>query len=81
MKLPDGSVMVSGSITETMTMTPEEDGGKTTLAGFIREFIGEKETEKPIEARLTIPVVINIKNGKPAEIVGMSYVPVGAELK
>lgn len=80
-KLPDGSVMVSGSITETMTMTPEEDGGKTTLAGFIREFIGEKETEKPIEARLTIPVVINIKNGKPAEIVGMSYVPVGAELK
>ncbi|MBM7797043.1 hypothetical protein [Pseudoglutamicibacter cumminsii] len=80
-KLPDGSVMVSGSITETMTMTPEKDGGKTTLAGFIREFIGEKETEKPIEARLTIPVVINVKNGKPAEIVGMSYVPVGAELK
>lgn len=80
-KLPDGSVMVSGSITETMTMTPEKDGGKTTLAGFIREFIGEKETEKPIEARLTIPVVIHVKNGKPAEIVGMSYVPVGAELK
>ena len=80
-KLPDGSVMVSGSITETMTMTPEKDGGKTTLAGFIREFIGEKETEKSIEARLTIPVVINVKNGKPAEIVGMSYVPVGAELK
>lgn len=80
-KLPDGSVMVSGSIAETMTMTPEKDGGKTTLAGFIREFIREKETEKPIEARLTIPVVINVKNGKPAEIVGMSYVPVGAELK
>ena len=62
-------------------MTPEKDGGKTKLAGFIREFVGKEETDKPVEARLTIPVVINIKDGKPAEVVGMSYVPVGVELK
>ncbi|MFC3185134.1 hypothetical protein [Pseudoglutamicibacter albus] len=81
LKMPDGSVMVSGLVTETMRMTPEKDGGKTKLAGFIREFVGKEETDKPVEARLTIPVVINIKDGKPAEVVGMSYVPVGVELK